>query len=370
VAGSSTSTAHGRWFDRSPRTLRKVAALVIVSVALLGWVIVWATSDVGAEQSVGEKVPAAGQTDAVAGSGDDADDPAIWHHPSDPHASLILGTNKHDVGGLHVFDVEGDERQFLQTGALNNVDVRYDLDGLGDYAAASNRNDGTITVFDIDDDGVVSQAGAVEVPGEPYGFCLGVLDGIHYAHVTYQSGELAQYALSTADGTVTASLERTVDVGGQLEGCVADDEHGVLYVGEEDRGVYAYGLDPESGDDRLVVDLTGDEGRLVEDVEGLAIYEGDGGGGYLLVSSQGASRIDVYRRGGDHAYLDSFRVVAGDADRVGDTDGIEVTSAVVGRFEHGLLVVHDGDRGDAAASNYKLVAWDDVVRATDLPLTD
>jgi 3-phytase len=87
-------------------------------------------------------------------------------------------------------------------------------------------------------------------------------------------------------------------------------------------------------------------------------------------TSQGASRIDVYRRGRDHAYLDSFRVVAGDADRVGDTDGIEVTSAVVGRFEHGLLVVHDGDRGDAAASNYKLVAWDDVVRATDLPLTD
>ncbi|MEO1101243.1 MAG: phytase, partial [Pseudomonadota bacterium] len=37
-------------------------------------------------------------------------------------ASLILGTNKDE--GLHVYNLAGEELQFLDVGMLNNVDVR------------------------------------------------------------------------------------------------------------------------------------------------------------------------------------------------------------------------------------------------------
>lgn len=344
----------------SPRGPGRLVVATVAACCAIGCSV-----DVGAV-SADVEIAAAGQTDAVDGSGDDADDPAIWHHPADPEASLILGTNKGDDGGLHVYDGDGTERQFIQIGALNNVDVRYALDGLGDYAAASNRGVGAISVFAVAD-GVVELAGSVEVPGEPYGLCLGVLDDVHHAVVTYESGQLRQYVLRATDGAVAASEVRTLDLGRTLEGCVVDDEHGVLYVGDEPDGIYALDLDPESGDEHTVIDRTGDAGNLVADVEGLALYRDEGGGGHLLVSSQGASRIEVYRRGGDHRHLGSFRVVAGGgADEVSATDGIEVSSAPVGRFGGGLVVIHDGENEEADASNFKLVAWDEVAEAMGL----
>lgn len=310
-------------------------------------------------------VVAASHTEPVAGTGDDADDPAIWQHPSDPGTMRILGTNKDDEGGLHVYDDDGDERQFPQVGALNNVDVRYALDGLGDYAASSNRTTGTVDVFSIVE-GAVAPAGSFDVPGEPYGFCLGVLDGVHHAVVTYQSGELRQYELAAPGGVVRATQVRSLDLGEQLEGCVVDDERGTLYVGEEARGVHELSLDPGSSTERIVVDVTADGGNLVPDVEGLALSHGDDADGYLLVSSQGADRIDVYRRGDGLEHRGSFRVVASDGDEVSETDGIEVAVSTGGVFDSGLLVIHDGDHRHAGASNFKLVRWDAVVEAMGL----
>ena len=37
----------------------------------------------------------------------DADDPAIWIHPTDPTRSLIIGTDKKEDGALYVFGMDG-----------------------------------------------------------------------------------------------------------------------------------------------------------------------------------------------------------------------------------------------------------------------
>jgi 3-phytase len=354
AADGSTPPRCGRW---------SLALLSLVPLVVVGCGVV-------AGEPTGPppvEVAAAGQTQDVPGSGDIADDPAIWHHPEDPHRSVILGTNKDDAGGLHVYDGEGEQLQFLQVGALNNVDVRYALEGLGDYAAASNRSVGAVSLFAIDD-GRLEAAGSFDVPGEPYGLCLGVHDDVHHAVVTYKSGELRQYALAVDGGEVSASEVRALQVGEQLEGCVADDENGLLYVGEEERGLYLYDLDPATGPDRAVVDRTGEDGNLAADVEGMALYRGEEGDGYLLISSQGASRIEVYRRGEGNRHLGAFHVVAGDgAGDVTETDGIEVTSAPVAEFDQGLLVIHDGERREADATNFKLVRWEDIATALELP---
>jgi 3-phytase len=313
------------------------------------------------------EVTAVGETPDVRGSGDVADDPAIWTHPDDPASGRILGTSKDDTaGGLHVYDLEGNELQFLSEGRLNSVDVRYGLQGLGDYAAASNRTANAVDVFGIAPDGTVAPAGRITLPEEPYGLCLGVAADAHVAVVTFKSGEFRQYRLSAEDGEVEGVEVRAVKVGtSQLEGCVADDARGLLYVGEEDAAVYAYELDPEAGDAWTVVDSI-DGGNLVADVEGITLHRDGAGGGFLLVSSQGASRIDVYDRV-DHAYYGSFRVRAGAVTgEVTETDGLAVSSVPQGEFEDGLLVLHDGERRDATATNYKLVRWDDVSDAMGL----
>src|SRR5256885_2032975 len=63
-------------------------------------------------------------TDPVPSTGDAADDPAIWIHPTHPEQSLVLGTDKR--GGLHVYGMDGHERSVVSDGARpNNVDVLY-----------------------------------------------------------------------------------------------------------------------------------------------------------------------------------------------------------------------------------------------------
>ena len=61
---------------------------------------------------------------------DDADDPAVWVHPSDPARSLIIGTNKvaAPAGALVVFGLDGKIRQTIAgLDRPNNVDVEYGL---------------------------------------------------------------------------------------------------------------------------------------------------------------------------------------------------------------------------------------------------
>ena len=60
-------------------------------------------------------------------------------------------------------------------------------------------------------------------------------------------GERLVSPLEERRGRVRASEVRDVQVGSQAEGCVADDELGHLYVGEEDSGLWKYSADPRGG---------------------------------------------------------------------------------------------------------------------------
>ncbi|MGH8947909.1 MAG: phytase, partial [Acidimicrobiia bacterium] len=68
------------------------------------------------------QVSATVETDPVP-SGGDADDPAIWVHPTDPALSIIIGTDKE--GGLAVHDLDGNQIQFVSGIQPNNVDIRH-----------------------------------------------------------------------------------------------------------------------------------------------------------------------------------------------------------------------------------------------------
>ena len=158
---------------------------------------------------------------------------------------------------------------------------------------------------------------------------------------------------------------RTFDVGSeQLEGCVADDELGRLYVGEEAAGIWRYGAEPGDGDAKTLVDTTGSGGHLVADVEGLTIAYGQGEEGHLVASSQGDNSYVVYERGSENAFVRRFQIGDGNGiDGTEDTDGIDVTTADLGAaFADGLFVAQDGDN-DGGNQNYKLVPWNAIIGA-------
>jgi 3-phytase len=185
--------------------------------------------------------------------------------------------------------------------------------------------------------------------------------GETYAFVSTTSGTVRQFELDGSTGTLTGTPVRTLTVGSQVEGMVADDQTGSLYLAEEDVGIWKYGADPAAGSARTQVDRVAG-GRLTADVEGLTIYYGPNGTGYLIASSQGNSTYAVYDRGSSHAYRGSFTIVSGNGiDGVSGTDGLEVTDVALGAaFPSGMLVVHDASNSGGTTSNYKFVPWDDV----------
>ena len=308
-------------------------------------------------------IPASLETDPMTGTGDRADDPAIWVHPEDPALSLILGTNKDE--GLHVYDLSGTELQFLDVGQINNVDLR------GNMAAASNDEFNTLNVFSINaETRQVSHVADIETQkDEPYGVCVGTVAGANVIVPTYKDGSIQVWGWQAAEGGVGSALERTEQIGGQLEGCVVDDATGQIFIGEEEHGIWKLDLtDPNSAP--ASVDTIAAMNGLVADVEGLSIWHGEEGEGYLVASAQAANRYVVYDLAPPHAPRGVFSVAAstdGSVDAVTHTDGLDVSSAALPGFPMGLLVVQDdGNPAPEQDQNFKLVNWADIATALNL----
>lgn len=311
------------------------------------------------------------QTEPVARMGDVADDPAIWVHPSDPARSRVLGTNKKQ--GLLVYDLQGKQTQFLESGRLNNVDLRQGVQFGGasfDLAVASQRDDNTVVLYGIDADGVLAEltSFATGLP-EVYGICLyrpreGGLDVI----VNDKSGIFRQYRIGRSGNQWSGTLGREFKVASQPEGCVADDRNGRLFIGEEKRGVWtlAAAADKPAGL-KLVLGV----GRqLRPDVEGMALYHG-ANAAYLVVSSQGDNCYVVLDAAAPYKVRGRFMVgfnTAAGIDGTSETDGLDVTEKNLGvDFPQGMLVIQDGyKRLPDGTQNFKYVSWADVARALKL----
>lgn len=322
-------------------------------------------------------VQASAETDPVSGRGDAADDPAIWVNDIDPAESLIIGTDK--KGGLNTYRLDGSLRQSLPVGRMNNVDLRGGFEFGGRHVtivAASDRDRNAIALFalspdrpDLTDvaDGLLG-TGLTEI----YGLCMYAdrSRGRFFVFVNDKDGRFQQYELlPRADGrSVGTRIVREFRLSSQPEGCVADDELGWLYVGEESFGFYRMAAAPDATNDLVAVDSVG-KGSLVADVEGLAIYHAAGGDGFLVVSSQGDNAYALYRRAPPNEYVGRFRITDGAAaDGTSETDGLEVTSMVLpSPYSEGLLIVQDGNNTlPRAPQNFKLVPWSEIRRALQL----
>lgn len=387
----------------------------------------------------------------------DADDPAVWLHPTDPAKSLVITAVKD--AGLRVYDLQGRLVQRIDpapagadglAGRYNNVDVAYGLalpgGGTMDVAVASDRGRDRIMVWRIDPaaQGVPltdvtdpeqpqvfptrrAADGSGEVPNpatdqhSAYGLTTWKGPDGHRAIVAQRNeARLVEHRLVVnADGTVgherlrhwdfpyshrgqdltiESETDPALDWAAQFEGLAVDQERGMLFAGQEDVGLWRINLTTGKADDKPFYETRGsakssfnvEESRVVRDVEGLTLYYGPDGSGYLLASSQGDAHGDekapdpsglddtfaVFERGGENRYLGSFRIVAADGvDGVQECDGAEVVSFGLPGFPNGLLVVQDGYNddlndmsGEPSATNFKYVDWQAVAGSFKEPL--
>ncbi|MEL7333364.1 MAG: phytase, partial [Cyanobacteria bacterium J06560_2] len=339
----------------------------------------------------------------------DSDDPAIWVNPADGNQSIVIGTLKD--GGLAVFDLQGNVTQTVLSAPFgeiryNNVDLVYGFELGGesvDLAVVSDRANDTLAIFKINphtqqlEDVTASNIletifGVDDGEATAYGLATytSPVSGMSYAFVTQSDGnEVAQLELIEQNGKVTANVVRTLTLptptgdaaDSQSEGIVIDQELGFLYIAlEGEVGILKYSAEPNGGDDFRVVQPVGAD-YLTPDIEGLNIYYGADGAGYLIANSQGDSSYAVFSREGTNEYLGSFAV--GDnspIDQVNESDGLEVVNIPVGdAFPNGLLVLQDGandpqkvveddEELENNSTNFKFVPWDSVANAFADPL--
>ncbi|WP_176597315.1 MULTISPECIES: phytase [Sphingobium] len=301
---------------------------------------------------------------------DAADDPAIWRNAADPSQSLIVGTDK--KAGLYVYGLDGKTRDFLDAGRVNNVDLR---DGVtiggqrGILVVASDRNDvanASLALFRLDPaTAKLSALGKVEGgKGEAYGVCLYRDAATTSAFIVMKDGTVNQVALNLSGATPSGSIVRSMKLGTQSEGCAVDDRTGILYVAEEDVGLWRFDARP-AGPTAPTKIAAADGKNLVMDAEGVAIAPMGEKDGYVLVSSQGDNAYVAYSLS-DDSYAGRFRVVDGAIGGSEETDGIDLMLGDFGpAYPGGLFVAQDGHNA-AAAQNFKLVAWDDIAQALGL----
>lgn len=308
--------------------------------------------------------------------GDDSvDDMAIWINKKDRNKSVVIGTDKDS--GVAVYDLKGKMIHFYDTGATNNVDVRYDFpysNDTIDIVALTNRKRNSIQIFKIN-----KETFGLELIGEDilkadfgkvYGFCLYHNDSLNKfsAFVNTKEGVVGQFVFESNNDSIIFKEQTRISKGKIVEGMVADDENNIVYIAQEDYAVWKQKIIDNKMEQKGKVvagSIVADNANIVDDIEGLTIYKASNNKGYLIISSQGNSTYAVFNREAPNKYLGSFYISDGKIDGTEETDGIDVCNLSFTDFPEGIFMVQDGINSDDstfAAENFKYIRWGDIAR--------
>ncbi len=346
----------------------------------------------------------------------DADDPAIYVNATDSSKSLVLTSVKN--GGLRIYDLAGNLLQTINPSnpdiRYNNVDLQYGFTLGGqkvDIAVASDRNNDKLAIFKINPnsangnylENITDSNAATIFQSVPFAAPYSASTRSSYGLALYrspvtndyyvftsrrQTGDIAQLKLvDKGNGKIGYEVVRsftipsptTAGASAQTEGMVADQETGFLYIGQEDVGIWKFDAEPNGGSTGKLIEKVKAEGgkNLTNDVEGLTIYYGKNGTGYLLASSQGDNTFAAYTREGNNDFLGRFGVGNnGGIDSVQESDGADVINLPLGpNFPYGVFITQDGANdpativsGENISSNFKLVPWENIANALPNPL--
>lgn len=315
------------------------------------------------------KITADVETDEVVSppKTDAADDPAIWVNKQDPSKSLVLGTNK--KGGIHVFDLQGNELQYLKAGCINNIDLRDDFiyqDQNVVLVAATNCTENTIDIFILNKETFVLSEAILKIKSKVdlvYGLCMyrNISKNKIYVIVNGEGAQVEQWEIITEDDVLDAQLVREFKVSSKPEGMVVDDEKELLYIGVEEEGILKLNANPEFDFKQIWVNGSNPyEGSVVSsDIEGIALYNLEEKQ-YMVASSQGNFSYAVFELGENERFIGSFVILDGEIDGATETDGLEiVTDSLNEMFPNGMLVVQDGYnfKGDSIQrQNFKYIS--------------
>ncbi len=300
----------------------------------------------------------------------------MWIDPDSPARSTIIGTNK--SGSLLVYDLAGHLLQTLAKGRPNNVDTARLPDG-STIVFATDRSDNSVGVFTMAPDRTLHAVpGAAIATGldEVYGLCaLSTRDGVTVV-VGSKRGQVRFFELRAAGGAWSNRQTREFWVGGQVEGMVADTDHGAVYIGEEKVGLWRYPLDPSSKPSRRLVDTVGlaggGPGHLAADVEGVTLYDAGmgGAGSWCPARARTDTRSTTGARWRTRVRSPCvWRSRGRRRTRSPTPTAFSPSRRALGpEFPEGVFIAQDDN--DGVNQNFKVADWADIARALHLVVDD
>lgn len=308
-----------------------------------------------------KEVTANVETEPVFAGDDAADDMCVLENFNNPESSLIISSDK--KYGIIVYDLKGVKLYDYEVGRINNVDILPSRSFQNKYIlAGTNRTYNSIDIYLFNSKGELENLILrKEIPSlkDVYGVTFYRDDFNTYLFISDKKGNVEQWSYNNDEVNSEIKFVRKLKFSSLVEGLVADESKGKIYIGQERKGIWELNAFPSFDSQKKLIFKKSK--NFKPDFEGLALRDDGNGEGYLIASVQGSNGYLII----DRKSLDAkifFRIIDGDKiDGTTETDGIDVTSIKTSKFPNGFFIAQDDDN-DGLNQNFKLVDWNKILK--------
>lgn len=308
-----------------------------------------------------KEVTANVETEPVFAGDDAADDMCVLENFNNPESSLIISSDK--KYGIIVYDLEGVKLYDYEVGRINNVDILPSRSFQNKYiVAGTNRTYNSIDIYLFNSKGELENLILrKEIPSlkDVYGVTFYRDEFNTYLFISDKKGNVEQWSYNNDEVNSEIIFVRKLKFSSLVEGLVADESKGKIYIGQERKGIWELNAFPSFDSQKKLIFKKSK--NFKPDFEGLALRDDGNGEGYLIASVQGSNGYLII----DRKSLDVkifFRIIDGDKiDGTTETDGIDVTSIKTSKFPNGFFIAQDDDN-DGLNQNFKLVDWNKILK--------
>ena len=301
------------------------------------------------------------ETEPVFAGDDAADDMCVLENFNNPEKSLIISSDK--KYGIIVYDLDGVKLYDYEVGRINNVDILPSRSIQNKYiVAGTNRTYNSIDIYLFNGRGELENLILrKEIPSlkDVYGVTFYRDEFNTYLFISDKKGNVEQWSYNNDEVNSEIKFVRKLKFSSLVEGLVADESKGKIYIGQERKGIWELNAFPSLDSEKRLIFKKNK--NFKPDFEGLALRDDGNGEGYLIASVQGSNGYLVIERKSLVAKI-FFRIIDGDnIDGTTETDGIDVTSIKTSKFPNGFFIAQD-DNNDGLNQNFKLVDWNKILK--------
>ena len=300
------------------------------------------------------------ETEPVFAGDDAADDMCVLENFNNPEKSLIISSDK--KYGIIVYDLDGVKLYDYEVGRINNVDILPSRSIQNKYiVAGTNRTYNSIDIYLFNSKGELENLILrKEIPSlkDVYGVTFYRDEFNTYLFISDKKGNVEQWSYNNDEVNSELKFVRKLRFSSLVEGLVADESKGKIYMGQERKGIWELNASPKLEEDKKLIFKKNK--YFKPDFEGLTIRDDGDGKGYLITSVQGSNGYLIIDRNSLKAKM-FFRIIDGNKiDGTTETDGIDVSSIKTSKFPNGFFIAQDDDN-DGLNQNFKLVDWNKII---------